>query len=81
MIFTGALLLFVIYGSVFSQDAPSQACIDVQMALNSNRACQQAILGVGQLLFGGSVVFSDLETYCTPSCLDLAKRLEQDCVS
>ena len=79
MILIKALLLFLLYDGTSSQQAPSQACIDVQRELFSNQACQQATIGIAQA--GFNVSSSVLEAYCSPTCRDLVTRLANDCVS
>ena len=78
MTFTGvALLLFLLCKS--SRANPSQACIDAQMELVSNEACVEAVRQIGQ---GTDVSGSVLEEYCSsPTCIDLIRRAENECVS
>ena len=81
MIFIRALPLFLLYGSVFSQDPPSAECLAASTNLASDQACLQATMQVGQGILNGSFALSDLETYCSETCRDLNAMVAQECVS
>ena len=74
-----ALLLFLLCESSFSEHAyHSQTCLDVRMELEAYKGCLDSD---SQVITWTDVNESVLEDYCSPTCIDLITRVENECVS